>query len=76
MDLGVNAGEFLAVLGPSGCGKSTLLRMMARLDEPDSGQIRIEPNGARLETSFGFRRALVAVAQRAGQRRIAAGIDG
>jgi ABC-type nitrate/sulfonate/bicarbonate transport system ATPase subunit len=54
MDLGVDAGEFLAVLGPSGRGKSTLLRMMARLDEPDSGAIRMQPNGARFETSFVF----------------------
>jgi ABC-type nitrate/sulfonate/bicarbonate transport system ATPase subunit len=54
MDLGVDAGEFLAVLGPSGRGKSTLLRMMARLDEPDSGAIRMQPNGARCETSFVF----------------------
>jgi NitT/TauT family transport system ATP-binding protein len=57
MDLGVDAGEFLAVLGPSGCGKSTLLRMIARLSEPDSGQIRLQPNGARFETSFVFQDA-------------------
>jgi multiple sugar transport system ATP-binding protein len=33
--------EFLVLLGPSGCGKSTALRMIAGLDEPTSGMIRI-----------------------------------
>ncbi|MBV1700314.1 MAG: ABC transporter ATP-binding protein [Hyphomicrobiales bacterium] len=37
----VAEGEFLVVLGPSGCGKSTLLRLIAGLDDPDSGKIRI-----------------------------------
>ena len=57
MDLRIDAGEFLAVLGPSGCGKSTLLRMIARLAEPDSGQIRMEPNGERFQTAFVFQDA-------------------
>jgi NitT/TauT family transport system ATP-binding protein len=30
-------GEFIALLGPSGCGKSTLLRLVAGLDQPESG---------------------------------------
>ena len=33
--------EFLVLLGPSGCGKSTALRMIAGLDEPSTGTIRI-----------------------------------
>ncbi len=33
--------EFLVLLGPSGCGKSTALRMIAGLDEPTEGTIRI-----------------------------------
>ncbi len=57
MDLRIEAGEFLAVLGPSGCGKSTLLRMIAKLDEPDSGQIRMEPNEIRFQTAFVFQDA-------------------
>lgn len=57
MDLRIDTGEFLAVLGPSGCGKSTLLRMIARLAQPDSGQIRIEPNAGRFQTAFVFQDA-------------------
>ncbi len=33
--------RFITVLGPSGCGKSTLLRVVAGLERPDSGRIRI-----------------------------------
>ena len=33
--------EFIVLLGPSGCGKSTLLRMIAGLETPDSGRIRL-----------------------------------
>ena len=35
------AGELVSVLGPSGCGKSTLLRLIAGLDFPNSGELRI-----------------------------------
>lgn len=41
IDLDVAPGEFLAILGPSGCGKSTLLRLIAGLDRPQSGSVRI-----------------------------------
>jgi iron(III) transport system ATP-binding protein len=37
----VRSGEFLTLLGPSGCGKTTTLRMIAGLERPDGGQIRI-----------------------------------
>ncbi|MFD4836393.1 ABC transporter ATP-binding protein [Achromobacter sp. NPDC058515] len=37
----VPAGSFTVLLGPSGCGKSTTLRMIAGLDTPTSGAIRI-----------------------------------
>jgi multiple sugar transport system ATP-binding protein len=37
-------GEFVVLLGPSGCGKSTLLRMIAGLETPDRGAIRLAGN--------------------------------
>jgi ABC-type nitrate/sulfonate/bicarbonate transport system ATPase subunit len=37
----VEAGEFISFVGPSGCGKSTLLRMIAGLETPDSGKLKI-----------------------------------
>ncbi|WP_199255821.1 ABC transporter ATP-binding protein [Mycolicibacterium mengxianglii] len=41
LSLTVADGEFLILVGPSGCGKSTALRLLAGLDKPTSGEIRI-----------------------------------
>jgi multiple sugar transport system ATP-binding protein len=41
-NLTVGAGRFVVLLGPSGCGKTTTLRMIAGLELPTSGQIRID----------------------------------
>lgn len=41
LDLEIADGEFLVLVGPSGCGKSTSLRMLAGLEEVNSGAIRI-----------------------------------
>ena len=46
MDLEVGAGEFVALVGPSGCGKTTLLRIVADLESPSSGDVRIGPQPA------------------------------
>ncbi len=35
-------GEILSLIGPSGCGKTTVLRLIAGLEMPDSGRIRID----------------------------------
>ena len=41
LDLEVAPGEMVSLLGPSGCGKTTTLRMIAGLEAPDAGEIRI-----------------------------------
>ena len=40
-DLEIVKGEFLAIMGPSGCGKTTTLRMLAGLERPSEGEIRL-----------------------------------
>jgi ABC-type Fe3+/spermidine/putrescine transport system ATPase subunit len=40
--LDISSGEFFTMLGPSGSGKSTVLRMIAGLEQPDRGRIRID----------------------------------
>jgi NitT/TauT family transport system ATP-binding protein len=41
IDLVVGEGEFVAIVGPSGCGKSTLLRLVAGLQTPTTGEVRV-----------------------------------
>jgi len=46
MNFSIEQGEFLAIMGSSGCGKTTTLRMLAGLETPSEGEIRLD--GARI----------------------------
>jgi len=46
LDLRVRTGEIAAVIGPSGSGKSTLLNILAGLDRPSGGEVRVGGSGA------------------------------
>ena len=57
VDLEIKPGEFFTLLGPSGCGKTTLLRIIADLQEPTTGTVRINgmtPREVRLQQKFGI----------------------
>ncbi len=57
VSLTVADGEFVALVGPSGCGKTTLLKLIAGLDEADSGRILVDgaaPSAAERLTHFGY----------------------
>ena len=42
LTLDVQEGEFLALMGPSGSGKTTLLNLIAGIDQPQSGSLRVD----------------------------------
>ena len=56
LNLHVTGGEALAIVGPSGCGKTTLLRVLAGLEQPDRGEVRID--GAPVQ-GIGSQRAVI-----------------
>ena len=41
INLDIHAGDYVALMGPSGSGKSTLLNLIAGIDKPSSGEIRV-----------------------------------
>ena len=47
LDLGVEEGEFLAIMGPSGSGKTTLLNLIGGLDKADEGEIVVAGQNLR-----------------------------
>jgi len=53
----IEQGEFVSLLGPSGCGKTTLMRMVADLEEPTEGSVRVNglsPQEARHRRQTGM----------------------
>ena len=47
VDLGVDQGSLVSIIGPSGAGKTTLLHVIAGLEPPTSGLVRLSNNGSR-----------------------------
>ncbi|MCU1281784.1 MAG: transporter related protein [bacterium] len=41
MSIAIAEGEFVCLVGPSGCGKTTLLNLIAGLERPDDGEVRV-----------------------------------
>ena len=57
VDLQIRSGEFVSFIGPSGCGKTTLLRVIADLEQPTGGEIRVNglsPEEARRARAYGY----------------------
>jgi len=55
VDLEVAEREFISLLGPSGCGKSTLVRLLARLERPTEGRLRLnlaDPDRTAVSVAF------------------------
>ena len=65
VNLKIPAGSWLCLMGPSGAGKSTLLQLMARLAEPEDGEIRIDGIPLRRLKLASLRRQVAFVPQEA-----------
>ncbi|ELZ14128.1 ABC transporter-related protein [Natrinema thermotolerans DSM 11552] len=52
LSLSVRDGEILTLLGPSGCGKTTTLRLIAGLERPNDGRVRLEDDTVAGEGRF------------------------
>ena len=57
IDLEIRKGDFISLIGPSGCGKTTLMRVIADLEKPNGGEIKVNgmtPSEARLQRAYGY----------------------
>ncbi len=65
INLVMEAGQFTAIVGPNGSGKSSLLRLIARLYDPDSGQLKIDGQSLASAPHESIRSQIAVVPQRA-----------
>jgi spermidine/putrescine transport system ATP-binding protein len=54
LNLAIRRGEFVAIMGSSGCGKTTTLRMLAGLEQPSAGEVRL--SGRRMNEVSAWQR--------------------
>jgi len=66
LSLAVEEGEFITILGPSGCGKTTLLKMINKLIEFDSGDIKVKGKSIKEWDTIKLRRSIGYVIQQIG----------
>ena len=59
----VQAGERVGIVGPSGCGKSSIVRLLLRLYDPDSGEVRVGGYPLRALRFDALRRQIAVVSQ-------------
>ncbi|MDP4089510.1 MAG: ABC transporter ATP-binding protein [Bacillota bacterium] len=60
INLNIEPGEFISLIGPSGCGKTTLMRLIAGLDEAESGGVYLDGEvitGTNYERGYVFQQA-------------------
>lgn len=56
INLSISKGEFITIIGPSGCGKTTLLKIIAKLTEPQKGEILFQKD-EQIKSSFVFQKS-------------------
>lgn len=80
----VDAGEVVALVGPTGSGKTTLMNLLVRLDDPDSGSIRvggvpidhIDPDLLRQQVSIAFQEGFLFATSIEGNITMGSSVDG
>lgn len=66
VNFSVGDGELVVLLGPSGCGKTTTLKLVNRLLDPNSGQVRVGDRAVATQDPIALRRSIGYVFQRFG----------